>query len=384
MPWSNQGGNEGGGNVGGGGGWQGGGGGGGGGGQGPWGQGSGRGGGGPQPPNLEELLKKTQERFRGLVPGGRFGGMGILLILVVIVAIWGLSGFYRVGVDENGVVLRFGKYIETTLPGLHYHLPTPIETVFTPKVTRINRTDVGFQGAAESGRGRVVNVNEESLMLTGDENIVDINFIVQWRIADARDYLFNLQNPITTVKAVAESAMREVVGVTAIDDVISEQRTQVELATLALMQKTLDLYGAGIEVTEVKLAKADPPAQVIDAFRDVQAAKQDQERKRNEAEAYRNDIIPRAKGEAAQIEFQADAYKRQTVAEAEGEAARYLSVLTEYTKAKDVTRRRLYLETMEDVFAGMNKIVIDRSAGGSGVVPYLPLPEIRNRSQGDQ
>ena len=374
MPWSNQGGGgSGGGSDGGGGGWQGGG------GQGPW--GSGRGGGGPQAPNLEELLKKSQDRFRGLMPGGRWGSLGLLLLVVAAIVIWGLSGFYRVGADENGVVLRFGKYLETTSPGLHYHVPTPIESVIIPNVTRVNQTDVGFRGADDSTRIRQLDVIEESLMLTGDENIVDIDFTVQWRISDARKYLFNLQLPIGTVKAVAESAMREIVGRMDIDNVISEQRALVEQSTQELMQTILDDYGAGILVTEVKLAKSDPPAQVIDAFRDVQAAKQDQERKRNEAEAYRNDIIPRAKGEAAQIVFQAEGYKRQTVAEAEGEVSRYLAILTEYTRAKDVTRQRMYLETLEEVFGGMNKVVIDSASGSSGVVPYLPLPEIRNRAQ---
>ena len=292
-----------------------------------------------------------------------------------------MSGFYRVGADENGVVLRFGKYLETTLPGLHYHLPTPIESVIIPNVTRVNQTDVGFRGADDSTRIRQLDVIEESLMLTGDENIVDIDFTVQWKIGDARKYLFNLQLPIGTVKAVAESAMREIVGRMEIDNVISEQRALVEQSTQELMQNILDDYGAGILVTEVKLAKSDPPAQVIDAFRDVQAAKQDQERKRNEAEAYRNDIIPRAKGEAAQIIFQAEGYKRQTVAEAEGEVSRYLAILTEYTRAKAVTRQRMYLETLEEVFGGMNKVVIDSAGGSSGVVPYLPLPEIRNRAR---
>ena len=376
MPWSSQGGGSDGGGSGGGGGgggWQGGG------GQGPW--GSGRGGGGPQAPNLEELLKKSQDRFRGLMPGGRWGKLGILLLVIAAIVIWGLSGFYRVGADENGVVLRFGKYLETTLPGLHYHLPTPIESVIIPNVTRVNQTDVGFRGADDSTRIRQLDVIEESLMLTGDENIVDIDFTVQWKISDARKYLFNLQLPIGTVKAVAESAMREIVGRMEIDNVISEQRALVEQSTQELMQSILDDYGTGILVTEVKLAKSDPPAQVIDAFRDVQAAKQDQERKRNEAEAYRNDIIPRAKGEAAQIIFQAEGYKRQTVAEAEGEVSRYLAILTEYTRAKAVTRQRMYLETLEEVFGGMNKVVIDSAGGSSGVVPYLPLPEIRKRAR---
>jgi len=367
MPWNDQGG-------GGGGGWQG--------GRGPWGQGPQRG--GPQPPNLEDLLKKGQDRFKGALPGGSWGGKGIVLILLVIVAAWLLSGFYRVGADEQGVVLRFGKYYDTTQPGLRYHLPAPIESALTPKVTRINRVDIGFRSASDFGRASAVrSVPEESLMLTGDENIVDIDVAVFWRISDARDFLFNLQQPENTVKAVAESMIREVVGRSRIDDVLTEGRERVELETQQLMQETLDAYGAGIEITQVKLQQADPPAAVIDAFRDVQAARADQERLRNEAQAYANDIVPRARGEAEQIRLEAEGYREQTVADAEGEVARYLAIQEQYAKARDVTRKRLYYETLESVLAGMNKIVIDK-AGGSGVVPYLPLPEVQRRSQQGQ
>jgi len=371
MPWSNQGG----GGSGNGGGWQG--------GRGPWGQGPQRG--GPQPPNLEELLKKGQDRFKGAMPGGgRWSGRGILLIVLALIAIWLATGFYRVGADEQGVVLRFGKYLTTTDPGLRYHLPSPIESALTPKVTRINRVDIGFRSASDFGRASAVrSIPEESLMLTGDENIVDNDVAVFWRISDPRDFLFNLQQPESTVKAVAESMIREVVGRSRIDDVLTEGRERVELETQELMQETLDAYGAGIEITQVKLQKADPPAAVIDAFRDVQAARADQERLRNEAQAYANDIIPRARGEAEQIRLQAEAYREQTVADAEGEVARYLAIQEQYSKAREVTRKRLYYETLESVLAGMNKIVIDKE-GGSGVVPYLPLPEVQRRSQQSQ
>jgi membrane protease subunit HflK len=373
MPWSNQGGGG-----SGGGGWQGGG------GRGPWGQGPGGGGGG-QPPNLEDLLKKGQDRFKGALPGGKWGGKGIFLIALVLVAAWALSGFYRVGPDEQGVVLRFGKYAATTTPGLRYHLPTPIETALTPKVTRINRVDIGFRSAGDFGRTPASrDVTEESLMLTGDENIVDIDVAVFWRISSARDFLFNIQRPESTVKAVAESAMREVVGRSRIDDVLTEGRERVEQDTQEIMQAMLDSYGAGIEVTQVKLQKADPPAAVIDSFRDVQAARADQERLRNEAQAYANDIVPRARGEAEQIRQEAEGYREQTVAEAEGDVARYLAIYKEYSQAKDVTRKRLYLETLESVLAGMNKIVIDNEKGGQGVVPYLPLPEVQKRTQQNQ
>ena len=363
MPWNNQGG---GGSGGGGGGWQGG-------GRGPWGQG-----GGPQPPNLEELLRKGQDRFKGVLPGGRWGGRGVLLIFLVLVAAWMASGFYRVGPDEQGVVLRFGKFVEQTKPGLRYHLPAPIETALTPKVTRVNRVEVGFKSSGDFGRSSALrNLPEESLMLTGDENIVDINFTVLWQISNAGHFLFNIQRPENTVKAVAESVMREVVGRSKIDTVLTEGRNEVEVQTLKLMQETLDEYKAGIVVTQVKLAKADPPSAVIDAFRDVQAARADEERLVNEAKAYSNDILPRARGEAERIRQQAEGYQKQTVAQAEGEVSRYLAIQREYKLAPGVTRQRLYLETMESLLAGTNKIVIDNEGGSQGVLPYLPLPELR-------
>ena len=374
MPWSNQGGGN------GGGGWQGG-------GRGPWGQGGGGGGGGAQPPNLEELLRKGQDRFKGALPGGRWGGKGILLVILVLRGAWGFTGVYRVGPDEQGVVLRFGKYVEDTGPGLHYHLPSPIESALTPKVTRVNRVEVGFQSSGDFGRSSALrDLPEESLMLTGDENIVDINFTVLWQISHAGKFLFNIQRPENTVKAVSESVMREVVGRSKIDDVLTEGRNEVERQTLDLMQKTLDEYQSGIVVTQVKLAKADPPAAVIDSFRDVQAARADEERLVNEAQAYANDILPRARGEAERILQEAEGYKNQTVAQAEGEVSRYLAIQNEYRLAPNVTRKRLYLETMESIMQGTNKIVIDNEGGSQGVLPYLPLPELQkqsNRSRGE-
>ena len=335
----------------------------GGGGRGPWGAG-----GGPQSPNLEEILRRGQDRFKGALPGGKWRSRGVLIGILVLFVLWLASGFYRVGTEEQGVELRFGKYTRTTAPGLHYHWPTPIESVETPKVTRVNRVEVGFRSFEDSSSGRASDQLQESLMLTGDENIVDIHFAVFWRIGDAKDFLFNLRNPPDTVKAVAESVMREVVGKSKIDDVLTEGRELVETNTQEIMQTTLDAYGTGILITEVKLQKADPPGAVIDSFRDVQSARADRERARNKAEAYSNDIIPRARGQAAQIRLDAEAYKEQTVADAEGEAARYLSILAEYQKAKGVTRQRMYLETMEQVLSGMDKIIIDKkgAAGAEG------------------
>jgi membrane protease subunit HflK len=318
------------------------------------------------------------------MPGGVGGSRGFIIVILIALAVWGLTGFYRVQPDEQGVVLRFGKYVRTTPPGFHYRAPTPIEEVLLPKVTRENQVNIGF--VATNRAGRTVPAQdkpEESLMLTGDENIVDIDFAVVWRIKDAGHYLFNIRHPEGTVKAVAESAMREVVGRSAIDDVLTEERESVERDSQEVMQAALDDYGAGIEIVRVKLQKADPPDAVIAAFRDVQAARADQERMRNEAQAYANDIIPRARGEAEQVRLEAEGYKEQVVADAEGEASRFLAIYSEYAQAKDVIRQRMYLETMEEILAGMNKVVIDSKQGQTGVVPYLPLPEIQKRIQGE-
>ena len=353
------------------------------GGGGPWGQGPRQQ--GPQPPNLEELLKRGQDRFRGIIPGG--GNRRIIgLIAIVVVGFWFASGFYRVQSDEQGVVLRFGEVVKTSAPGLHYHLPGPIETAETPKVTRINRVNVGFRGASELGRrtASARDIPEESLMLTGDENIVDIDFTVFWIINDAQKYLFNISAQEANVKATAESAMREVIGKTPIQQALSEGRAKVEIDTRELAQSILDVYESGITITEVKLQKVDPPSAVIDAFRDVQRARADMERLRNEAEAYSNDIIPRARGEAEKMRQEAEAYKEEVVRQAEGDAERFLSVYRQYAQAKEVTTRRIYLETMERIFNGAQKVIIDTPSGGSGVVPYLPLPELKKRQEASQ
>ncbi|CAE7594451.1 hflK [Symbiodinium microadriaticum] len=290
-----------------------------------------------------------QDRFRSFIPGqGGPNSRTIILGLLVLIAIWFATGFYRVNTDEQGVVLRFGKYVGTTNPGLNYHLPSPIETVLTPKVTRVNEVEVGFRSSGPAGRGSLQrDVAEESLMLTGDENIVDIDFKVQWVIGDAGKYLFNVEDPEATVKAVAESAMREVVGQRAINPILNEARAEVEQSTRVLMQGMLDSYEIGIIVNQVQLQKADPPAQVIDAFRDVQAARADAAATINQAQAYARDVVPRARGEAQKIIEDANAYKAEVVAQAEGEAQRFLSVYGQYKEAKDVTRRRIFLETME-------------------------------------
>jgi len=332
-----------------------------------------------------------------MLPGGMGTGRSIFLAIVAVLVLWAASGFYAVEPDEQGLVLRFGKYVRTTGPGWNYHLPYPIETVLIPSVTTQNSIEIGMRSG---GNAAVREVPQESLMLTGDGNIVDVNFAVVWVIKNAHEFLFNIQDQESTIRAVAESAMREVVGRSELQQILTEAAPAAPLdptrpgeapvpqvnkvataaataaAVRSLMQTTLDSYHAGVEVTQVQLQKIAPPQQVIDAFRDVQAAQQDQLRTRNEAQAYANRVIPEARGEAAQVVQAAEAYKARVVAEAQGQAARFMSVLQEYEKAPDVTRERIFLETMERVLGRTDKVIIDSKASGQGVVPYLPLGQI--------
>ena len=340
---------------------------------------------GPRPPDLEDLLRRGQDRLQQLLPGGYFSGLGISVILLFIVAIWLASGFYRVQSEELGAVLRFGKYVRDAQPGLNYHLPYPIESVLLPKALRVSAISIGMTVIDDpTRRGRTRrDVPEESLMLTGDENIVDVEFTVLWRIKPdgVADFLFNIQNPEGTVKAVAESAMREVIGRSNIQPILTAARTATELGVQELMQKTLDRYGSGVLVQQVQMERVNPPAQVIEAFNDVQNAKIDYERLQNEAQTYANRVVPDARGRAAQIVQVAEGYKQQAIAEARGQSARFLKVYEEYAKAKDVTRERLYLETMERILGGADKLVYDGGSSAQGVVPYLPLNELTPRRQ---
>jgi membrane protease subunit HflK len=340
---------------------------------------------GPRPPDLEDLLRRGQDKLQQLLPGGHFSGIGIALVLVGVLAIWGMSGFYRVQSEELGVVQRFGKYVRDGQPGLNYHLPYPIETVQLPKALRVSTLSIGMTLIDDPARrGRTMrDIPEESLMLTGDENIVDVDFTVLWRIKPkgVGDFLFNIQNPEGTVKAVAESAMREIVGKSNIQPILTGARTTTEQGVQELMQRTLDSYGSGILVQQVQMQKVDPPAQVIDSFRDVQAARADLERLQNEAQTYANRVVPDAKGRAAAIIQVAEGYKQQAVAEAKGQSARFLKVYEEYKKAPDVTRQRIYLETMEHILGSSEKLIYDGggSSSGQSVVPYLPLSELTPR-----
>jgi membrane protease subunit HflK len=364
MPWNNQTGGNGSGPV-----------------KGPWGRGptgpSG-GGGGNLPPNISNFLRDMQDRIRRLLPNGEFTTGVIILIVVGAIGLWLLTGLYFVSTHEQGVVLRFGKFEAVTGPGPNYHLPWPIETVELPEVTTTHQINIGYQQAGEGDDAHTEDVPSESLMLTGDENIVDVNFTVYWVINNAADYLFKVENPDAAIKAVAESAMREVVGQNPIGPILTEDRAPVENQVRELMQKTLDTYHIGVTVTGVKMQNVDTPEEVRDAYRDVQAARADEETLRNKAEAYANKIIPEARGQAAQIVQQAEAYRQKAIAEASGESKQFDSVLEEYRKAPEVTRKRMYIETMSQVYANANKVFVDESAG-KNIIPYLP-PQVLGKA----
>jgi membrane protease subunit HflK len=351
----------------------------------PGGPGGGRPGGGPLP-DVDALIASLQAAIRRFLGGGggprmRFtGGRPLLLLGLVVVLLWLGTSFYRVQPDELGVVLRFGAYSYRTEPGLHWHLPWPIEHVLLPAVTRINRTEIGYRSGepadndSNNGNGNAAggrDVPTESLMLTGDENIIDINLAVFWKISSAEDYLFNIRDPDNLVKAVAESSIREVIGRTPIQPALTQLRAQIETDVHKQTQQILDKYGAGIEITQVQLQRVDPPPAVIESFRDVQRANTDAERLRNEAQAYANDIVPRARGDAAAIVFQGEGAKQATIAQATGQAQQFDAVLKAYQAAKDVTLQRMYLDTMQDVLAHSQPVVVDDKL--KGLLPFLPL-----------
>ena len=338
----------------------------------------------PRPPELDKMMSDMQKRFKGFLPGGGSSGKSggaLILILILLLAGWALTGFYRVNPQQQGVVLRFGEWVRTTSPGLHYHLPSPIESVLTPEVTRDNRLEIGFRDVAGRSTSRR-DIVDESQMITGDENIVDIDFVVFWRIADAGEYLFNLADPDETIKVAAEAVMREIIGQTAIQTVLTEGRERVQVSVRQKLQDLLDEYKAGIRVREVQLLAVDPPSDVIDAFNDVQRARQDRDRLKNEAEAFRNDIVPRARGEAAKLVAEAEAYAQEVVARAEGDASRFDQVYAAYKVNPEVTKERIYIETIEGVYSNIEKIIIDDENGG--VVPYLPLQELTRSKAGDK
>jgi len=356
---------------------------------GPWGSGGGQGpsggGSGPQAPDIEEIIRKGQDKFRSLLPGGVGGGRGILLILLIASVFWAFSGVYRVNPGEQGVELMFGEYIKRTGPGIHFWAPAPIGDVIKVNVENTNTINVGFRGTGSRGGSDASrDISQESLMLTGDQNIIDIDFVVQWRIKNAAEFLFNIRNPEATVKIAAESAMREVIGQTPLEAALTSSRQKVQDDSLTLLQSILDSYKAGVYIAKIQLQKVDPPKDVIDAFNDVQRAKQNQEQLVNEAAAYKNDIVPRARGLAQKMIEDAGAYRQQMINESEGEAQRFLSIFNAYKGNKVVTKRRIYLEQMQKVLNSSEVTIIDQGGAGGqgGVVPYLPLPEIKKRSTG--
>jgi membrane protease subunit HflK len=352
MPWQNQGGGNGPG----------------GGSRGPWGQGpNGSGGrGGPRPPpDLEDLIQRVQDQFKSALPGSGGGRFSWLLPVLFVAAIWIYNSIYVVKPEQQGIVLNLGEYSRTTGPGMHAIL-WPVETVETVGVATENLLQFG-------------DTAQESLMLSGDQNIVDIKFTVLWKIKTPEAYLFNISAPEQLVRVVAESAMREVVGRTTAEEIRTRGRQSAQQQVQGLIQGTLDSYESGILITGVQLEKADPPPQVVDAFEEVQRAEQNQNKLIREAEQYRNQRLGAARGEASKIVEDAKGYKARVVAEAQGESQRFLSVYEEYSRAKDVTRERMFLETVEDVLSQSNKVIIDNNKNGTGVVPYLPLPEVQQR-----
>ena len=316
-----------------------------------------------QPPDMEKVMENIK-RFRGRMPSSS------LLIIVVLLA-WLLSGIYIVRPEEVGVVKRFGAYSRTTESGPHYHLPYPIETVVKPKVTLVQRFEIGFRTINPGPPPQYRPVLDESLMLTGDENIIDIQFIVQYKIKEARNYLFKVADQEATIMNAAEAAMREVIGMNKIDEALTAGKFEIQNDTVKKLQEIMDNYESGLQVVAVQLQAVHPPQQVVDAFKDVASAREDQNRFINEAEGYANDILPKAKGQAASIVARAEAYRSEKVQRAQGDASRFLSVLKEYRNAKDITRKRLYLETMEGVLAGARKFILN--SDDKGVLPILPL-----------
>jgi membrane protease subunit HflK len=342
---------------------------------GPWGQAPGGGGGGPRrpgnTPNLEDILNRGRAQLGGGLPGGRWLAIGGILVLG---AFWALNSIYTINAQEVGVELRFGKpKPELSGPGLHFMI-WPIDTV-ERVVTTVNQTQIGVSG--NSGSRASAN---DGLMLSGDQNIVDVQFSVFWFISDPTAYIFNVRDQDSMVRNAAESAMREVVGRRPAQEVYSDDRAGIQAEVLQITQTTLQNYGLGVTISQILIENASPPSEVIDAFNEVQRARQDETRLQEEARSYANTLLGDARGRAAALREEAAAYTNRVVQEATGEAERFNAVYAEYVNAPEVTRKRLFLETMEQVLGASQKVLVENGAGGSGVVPYLPLPELRSRT----
>ncbi|MEM6781038.1 MAG: FtsH protease activity modulator HflK [Pseudomonadota bacterium] len=351
----------------------------------PWGRRPGRrggsGGGNGQEPDLDEMLRKAQDNLKDVLPGNLGGGKFVGLAALAVLTLWLASGFYINETFEHAVIQRFGEWDRTqTEPGLGYALPMPIEKVTKVNVDQQRSMTIGYVQSGSRNGAQLRDIPEESLMLTTRKNIVDLDFEIQWNIKSAEDYLFEILNQENTIKKVAESAMREVVGQNLMFSVLSSQREKIASDVRQIIQENLDEYQSGVNIQQVLIRQAEVHPDVQSAFQDVQSANQDAEDIQNRAEAYREDILPRARGEALRMLQEAEGYKQSTVAKATGDAERFNAVLAAYRSGEDVTKQRIYLETMENVLSNANKIILD-DQGGSGVVPYLPLNELnRNRT----
>jgi len=373
MPWND--------NKGGGGGWTPGGG-----GRGPWGQGPNNGGGGRgqgpniRPPDLDEVFRRGRDWLKKMFPNQSPGGMLIALVGGALLLLWIATGFYQIQPAEQGIVLRFGQYVDTINSGLHVRLPPPLETVLRANVGARNQINIGFRPGADGRSTQTADLTPESMMLTGDANIMHVQFTISWQITNAQDFFFQVDDVEPTIRAVADSAMREAVGQSQVDLILTKDRAKIQEQVRSTMQAVLDSYRAGVTILAVALQDTKPPAPVVEAFNDQQASDTDRQRSINEAETYAGSIVPKARGDASKILQDAEAFKTQAVTLAQGEAQRFKSIYQQYRSAPEVTRERLYVETMQRILSRSNKILID-GKGTSGVTPYLPLPELRRTQQ---
>ncbi len=333
--------------------------------------GGGGGNGGGLPPEFEDIFRRGKESFNRSLPPG-LGGRNIWMVAgIVFFVLWCLSGIYKISGGEKGVVMRFGQFHRLTDPGLHMHLPYPIETVLKPNIGIVNQIDMGVASSRDSG-------SPAGQMLTQDKNILNMHFRIMWRINDPAQYLFNIRDPQGTIRAVGESVMRELVGQRTFDAIVRGGREDLGLKARDRLQEILNSYQAGVLVVDVLPQKIDPPTEVIDAFNDVQRAEQDAEREINQAEAYRSDIVPRARGEAEKVKLDAQAYRDQVQREAEGEAQRFIQVYNAYRQSSDLTSKRMYIETMQQIVKNSNKVYLDGKSAGNAL-PFLPLQDLMNK-----
>ncbi len=349
----------------------------------PWGNNGGNhGGNGQDPKDFDDLIKNAQDGLRDILPGNMNGGFAIILLVLVIILLWLASGFHIINPGEHGVIQRFGAWSRTqTEEGLGYHFPAPIEEIQKISVDLQRSMSIGYRDPVTSSRYSTSrssnsNVLDESLMLTSDRNIVDLNVTIQWNIKSAEDFLFEIEDQENTIKKVAESAIREVIGQTQMFPIITTGRDQITERVKGIIQTNLDEYNSGVNIKQVLIPKAEVHPEVQRAFQDVQSARQDAEDIENVAQAYREDILPKARGQAIKLLQEAEAYKQSKIAEATGDADRFKSIYTAYLSGKDVTKERIYIETMEEVLGRAEKIILDSEQGGNAVVPYLPLNEL--------